>query len=221
MRSILTQPRLAARSAAFLITFLLIGAVGAADDAVPLIVIHNVPLTDAIRNLTRQSKLNHILDPHVPGSSFGPGRLAPKVSVDGRWTNMTVRAALNELLEQHGLIMVTNPATTVFRIGPANRVIKPVPASHVGTNTSPVVPLLEMDKVSLTEAIRQLARAADLNALFDPKVSAPAFDDRGKVSFRWERITARQALAALLDNYGLVMVEDPVNSIVRISWDND
>jgi len=47
---------------------------GNAQSVVPLIVIDNVPLPDAIRNLARQFDLNYILDPRVPGSDFGPGR---------------------------------------------------------------------------------------------------------------------------------------------------
>ena len=215
MRPILIHARRAAALAAVLFT--LHGAVGDADDAVPLMVINNVPLSDAIRNLARQSNLNYLLDPHVPGSSFGPGRLVPEALVTARWTNVTGRAALSGLLKEHGLTMVTNPVTTVTRIGPAELGMKPVPTSQVGTDTNAVVPLLVMDSVSLTDAMGKLARAARLNVLFDPKVSAPAFNGQGTVSFRWERITVRQALAALLDNYGLVMSEDPATSIARIN----
>jgi hypothetical protein len=215
MRPILVHAKRAAALAAVL--FALTGAVGAADAAAPLIVIDHVPLSDAIRNLARHSNLNYILDPHVPGSSFGPGKLVPEASVTARWTNVTGRAALSGLLNEHKLTMVTNPVTTVTRIGPADLSMKPVPARQVGIDTNAVVPLLVMDSVSLTDAIRKLAGAARLNVLLDPKVAAPAFDGQGTVSFRWERITVRQALAAILDNYGLFMSEDPATSIARIS----
>jgi len=46
-------------------------------------------------------------------------------------------------------------------------------------------------------------------------------DTQGTVSFRWERITARQALAALLDNYDLVMIGDRVTSAARITQKSD
>lgn len=193
----------------------------AADDAIPRVQMVNVPLADAIRNLARQSNLNYILDPHVPGADFGPGRLAPKLSVTARWTNVTAQAALSALLKEHGLTLVTNPATTVARIAPANLGVKPVPTSQVGTNTSSVIPLLVMDSVSLTEAVTKLGSAASLAVSLDPKLSATAFDAEGTVSFRWERITVRQALAALLDNYDLVMIEDPVTSAARITQKSD
>lgn len=189
----------------------------AADDALPLIVIDTVPLIDAVRNLARQSGLNYVLDPQVPGSEFGPGRLAPQPSIKARWTNVTARAALSMLLAEHQLTMVTNPATTVMRIAPTALGVKPVPGSQVGTNTGPAIPLMVMDSVPLTEAIRKVAGAAHINVLLDAQVSAPAFDRQGTVSFRWERLGARQALAALLDNYGLVMSEDPTTATARIT----
>src|SRR6266704_711448 len=86
--------------------------VSAADGPIPLIRMVDVPLADAIKTLARQSNLNYILDPHVPGSDFGPGRLAPKLLVTANWTNVTAQAALSALLKEHSLTMVTNPATS-------------------------------------------------------------------------------------------------------------
>ena len=70
------------------------------------------------------------------------------------------------------------------------------------------IPLIEMHDVPLTDAIRKLARSARQNILLDPRLSAPPFD-RVTVSVRWHDVTAREALTALLDNYGLVMVASP------------
>jgi hypothetical protein len=134
---------------------------------------------------------------------------------------VTAQAALSALLKEHSLTMVTNPATTVTRIAPANLSVKPVPTSQVGTNTGSVIPLLVMDSVSLTEAVTKLASAASLAVSLDPELSATALDAQGTVSFRWERITGRQALAALLDNYDLVMIEDPATSAARITQKSD
>jgi hypothetical protein len=71
-----------------------------------------------------------------------------------------------------------------------------------------VIPLIEMENVPLTDAIRQLARQAHLNILLDPRLSAPPYD-RMTVSIRWQDVTAREALDALLDNYGLALVGTP------------
>ena len=68
------------------------------------------------------------------------------------------------------------------------------------------VPVIEMDKVPLSDAIRQLARQAQLNVLLDPRLSEPPFAGIN-VSIRWEGVSAKEALVALLDNYGLKLVE--------------
>jgi len=190
----------------------------AGGEPVPLIVIDDVPSTYAIQNLARQAGLNYILDPRVPGASFGPGRLVVMQSINVRWTNLTALAALSKVLKALNLTMVTNPATTVARIAPANAGVKPVPASQVGLSTNAAVPLIVMDDVQLTKAIRALAAQAQLNVSLDPKLSAPAFDRQGTISIRWEDITARQALAALLDNYDLVLIEEPGASSGRITF---
>lgn len=71
-----------------------------------------------------------------------------------------------------------------------------------------VIPLIEMENVPLTDAIRKIAGQARLNILLDPRLLAPPFD-RVTVSIRWQDVTAREALTALLDNHGLVLVETP------------
>jgi type II secretory pathway component GspD/PulD (secretin) len=179
-----------------------------AQDAVPLIVIDNVPLADAIKNLARQANLNFILDPG----------LTSKLNVSVRWTNMSAYAALTELLKTHKLTIVTNAATSVARIAATDRGIKPVPASQVGTNAGTVIPLMVLDFISLSEAIQRLADAAQLTVVLDPKLkSLRGFNPEETVSFRWEKLTARQALAALLDNYDLMLIEEPASSSARIT----
>ena len=71
-----------------------------------------------------------------------------------------------------------------------------------------VIPLIEMENVPLTDAIRKIAGQARLNILLDPRLSAPPFD-RVTVSIIWQDVTEREALTALLDNHGLVLVETP------------
>jgi hypothetical protein len=71
-----------------------------------------------------------------------------------------------------------------------------------------VIPLIEMDNVPLPEAIRQIARQAHLNVLLDPRLSAAPHNGT-LISFRWQNVTAKEALMALLENHGLVLVETP------------
>src|SRR5215471_17740089 len=92
------------------------------------------------------------------------------------------------------------------------------PAGPGGT-----IPLIVMDDVPLTDAIKNLARQAGINYMLDPKVSfgQPGADGRPApqptVSIRWENVTAQQALTALLNNYNLQLVEDPKSKIARVT----
>lgn len=95
------------------------------------------------------------------------------------------------------------------------------PAMEAGS-AGMVIPLIVMDDVPLTDAIKNLARQAGLNYMLDPKVTfgQPGPDGRPvpqpMVSIRWENVTAGQALSALLNNYNLQLVEDPKSKIARI-----
>jgi hypothetical protein len=178
------------------------------NESVPLIVIDDVPLVDAVKNLARQVGGNYILDPRIGGMA------AKNVSV--RFENVSARDALNSVLRDNKLTLMTNPVTTVDRIAPASLGIKPVAASQVGTTAGTVIPLMVIDDLPLTEVIAKLATSAGLKVALDPQWAGPLDKARTTVSFRWERLTARQALAALLDNYDLLLVEDAATSSARI-----
>jgi len=69
-----------------------------------------------------------------------------------------------------------------------------------------VIPVIEMREVPLTEAIRQVARIARMNVILDPRLSQAPYNSM-TVSVRWEKVTGREALIALLDNYDLALIE--------------
>ena len=74
---------------------------------------------------------------------------------------------------------------------------------------------IQFQDVPITTAIESLARLAGINYLLDPKIGYGQPDATGEIkpeptlSIRWEHVTAEQALEALLDNYGLQLVENP------------
>jgi type II secretory pathway component GspD/PulD (secretin) len=92
-----------------------------------------------------------------------------------------------------------------------------------GTNAVSAIPLIEFQDVPLTVAIENLARQAGINYLLDPKIGFGQPDQNGQIkaepqlSIRWENVTAEQALLALLNNYGLQLVQDPKTKIGRIT----
>jgi type II secretory pathway component GspD/PulD (secretin) len=108
----------------------------------------------------------------------------------------------------------TNPPPTAVADGDQSTNAAPAPAS---------IPLIQFQDVPITTAIENLARQAGINYLLDPKIGYGQPDQNGQVkaeptlSIRWENITAEHALVALLDNYGLQLVEDRRSGIARIT----
>ena len=184
------------------------------NEVVPLIVIDGVPLSDAIRNLARQMEVNHILHPAVPGSGFTPGKLVQEPLVSRRWEDVTAAEALRDVLNEHRLILLTNSLTTVARVAPNRPGVKLLQNSLTGPDTKRVVPLIKLEDVTLGEALEQVGRLAGLRIWFDPEVPASLLEETLRV--RWKNLAARQALAALLDNYGLSVEENPVTKGARV-----
>lgn len=117
------------------------------------------------------------------------------------------------------------PAATTNTNDVSANAAAPTPIEQAtGTNESAaVVPTIMMTDAPLTQAIDLLARQAKINYIIDPKVSFGPPGPRGEpapapvISFRWENVTAQQALSTLLTTYGLQMVEDPKTTIARIT----
>src|SRR5713226_6020365 len=81
-------------------------------------------------------------------------------------------------------------------------------------NPNEPVPLIVIDEVPLTDAIRNLARQSNLNFQFDPRITST---NQPNVSIRFENVTAQEALTAVLENYNLALVKDPKARIARIT----
>ena len=87
----------------------------------------------------------------------------------------------------------------------------------------PVIPLIEFQEVPLSVAIDNLARAAGINYILDPKTSYGQPDEQGMkkpepvISIRWTNLTARQALQTTLDSHDLQMTQKPGTTVFRIT----
>src|SRR5437867_1059210 len=86
--------------------------------------------------------------------------------------------------------------------------------------TGEVLPLVSFEDAPLVEVIKTLARQANLNMIFDPKVTA--VDQAGKsqyppVSIRLENVTAQNVLEAVLNNNNLRLERDPKTKISRVT----
>ena len=94
-------------------------------------------------------------------------------------------------------------------------------AGQADTNAAPAaakpdesVPLIVIDDVPLTDAIRNLARQSNLNFQFDPRVTS---SNQPNVSIRFENVSAQEALSAVLDNYNLTLIKEPKSKIARVT----
>ena len=88
-----------------------------AGATIPLIIMDEVPLTDAIKNLARQAGVNYMLDPKIGfGQPGTDGKPVPQPSVSIRWENITAEQALNALLNNHSLQLAEDPKTKIARV---------------------------------------------------------------------------------------------------------
>jgi type II secretory pathway component GspD/PulD (secretin) len=142
---------------------------------IPLIVLDDVPLNEAIRKFARMAGINIILDPRLSGS---------RPTVTGRWENRTAEEMLATVLKEENLRMVKDPATSVARIVSSKQVVTPLPASQVGKITNSVIRVISLEDVPLDEAIKKLAAQAHLNVILDPKLSQASGTKQPTVSFR-------------------------------------
>lgn len=87
----------------------------------------------------------------------------------------------------------------------------------VATNATgaELVPLIVIDDVPLLDAVKNLARQAGLNYLPDPKLAT--ITNQPNVTLRLENVSAQDALTAVLETYGLQVVQDPRIKVSRIT----
>jgi hypothetical protein len=81
--------------------------------SIPLIVMDEVPLTDAIANLARQAGIKYHLDPAILPWNGNPPAL-PSISI--RWENVSARQALKEILKDYRLALMDGTAGRPARI---------------------------------------------------------------------------------------------------------
>jgi type II secretory pathway component GspD/PulD (secretin) len=111
---------------------------------------------------------------------------------------------------------------------PIAPVVPPLSGPDTLTNTpsgDEIVDLVAFDAVSLPDAIRTLALQAGLNIQFDPRlISGVGPDGRPitppTVTEKWHKVTAMQALQALLENWGWQLEWNPRTKIGRVAAKN-
>jgi type II secretory pathway component GspD/PulD (secretin) len=124
---------------------------------------------------------------------------------------------------------------------PGDTLVKPPEAAVVAHGTAPDQPAAQavsltnemgdeildpvtFDGIPLPDAVRALALQAGLNLQFDPKLLSTVGPDGHvipvtppTITEKWKKVTAKQALTSLLDNWGWQLVIDPRSPIARVT----
>jgi len=193
----------------------------AGDDIIPIVAFDSVPLRDAVTTLARQAGLNAEFDPALLK------QVVPEVTV--KWTQVTARQALRALLDNYDWQMTQSPDSAAhINVKDPNAVGLRRTIANLWekspTNGAPgdvVVSAIVFDSVPVPDAIRALARQAGLNIQFDPALRKQKAADgtlvwSSTVTDKWERVTARDTLLALLNQVGWQVTQLPGNPIFRI-----
>src|SRR5205823_2067310 len=140
----------------------------------------------------------------------------PGISVDSNQP-ITLRA----VTESNAMNAAATPAPAVSMAATNEAATTQTATNEAAAETNTVVlPPIVFQDVPLTTAVEALAREANINYLMDPVIGygqPGANQAEPNVSVRWENVTYQQALIALLDNYGLQMVENPRTKIYKIT----
>jgi hypothetical protein len=193
--------------------------------SVPRIDFQDVMLEAAIWNLARTADLNFMIDPKVFNQPDERGVHRPQPKVTRRLENVTALEALDIVLRENGLSSSLNPATGVVRITGTNSasIATPVDAAWIKAGTNSAVPLVVFQETPLAATLRGLAKTDGLRVEIEEAVERPRpspgrpFTDSPMVSLRWERITPRQAIAALCENYDLAIATNQSSGAIQIA----
>jgi type II secretory pathway component GspD/PulD (secretin) len=112
--------------------------------------------------------------------------------------------------------LYNQPATSGTKASAPADAPTAAPAEPVGE----VLPLVQFEDSPLVEVIKTLARTANLNVIFDPRVTTVGPDGKStfpSVSIRLENVTAQNVLEALLNNNNLRLERDPKTKISRVT----
>jgi len=131
----------------------------------------------------------------------------------GHWVGL---AQNNPAPDEKVQKLYNQPTASAKAAGTPGEAVAPVPAEPPGE----VLPLVQFEDAPLVDVIKTLARQANLNVIFDPKVTALGPDNKSQyppVSIRLESVTAQNVLEAVLNNNNLRLDRDPKTKISRVT----
>src|SRR5437667_6119523 len=127
-----------------------------------------------------------------------------------------VGLAQNKPADEKVQKLYNQPAAAAKPAGAPAEAAAPAAAEPTGE----VIPLVTFEDAPLVDVIKTLARQANLNVIFDPKVTA-VDPTTGKspyppVSIRLESVTAQKVLEAVLNNNNHQIENDPTTRLSTV-----
>lgn len=186
----------------------------ASTNKIPVINIKKVPLLPVVENLAQQADLNFMIDPHwLDGFHATNSNWYDGPFVTFTWTNISAGDALARLLKEHGLFVTTNSQTGVTRITSTNAASRVFDQGFIGSTTNEAIPLIQFMNTSLEVSLNNLAK----QGRFEVEIVSANFSSSETIAVRWVNLTARQAIAAVCENYDLQITKGSGTNVWSIS----
>jgi hypothetical protein len=132
----------------------------------------------------------------------------------------------------NAMIMAHSQSFALLTLSNAIPTNMPAPQTPAPRNnefgTNQILPLIQMSETPISTGIAHLARQAKINYLVDTRLekwwsmlnSGGYATREPTLNFRWKNLTAKEALLRVLGEHHLVLAEDSVTSIARITYTN-
>ena len=187
---------------------------GDTNEPVP-IKFQDVPITVGLANLAQAAHMNYLLDPQISyGRAENGGQIQSEPTLSFDWNHVTPKQAFVAICENYGLAIFREPTSNILLVrAEGHSVTNFVDANLLGDDTNRI-PLVEFRDIQPVELLKKLIQLAHINAALDSNVfghfdpATKIFSSPSPTTVRWENITARQAIAALCENYDLVVTKD-------------
>ena len=198
--------------------------------SVPLIQFGDVPIITAVQNLAREAGINFLLDPTLFPSPESSESSYREPIINLRMKNVSADDVLKRMLWAHHYVLMEDPVSNIAIITHASQITNHLFAgmTSIATNTpvfhtDQLLPLIQFSDVPITSAIENLLRQAGVNYMIDPKVGRlwnnpnSYHTSEPILSIRLEGVTAWNALNRILNVHNLVLVDNPVTHIWRVT----
>lgn len=203
----------------------------AINPVLPVIEMTNVPLSEGIQRLLRQSRMRATIDWHLAdlwAMTDAKGNHIHEPMLNFRWTNMTASDALFRVLREHHLAFELNPLSLLWDITYTNDLIGSKDLGFFDPVTN-AIPLIQFEDVPITVGLENLARAANFNYMFDPYIGY-GYIGYGRTNWNGRIIreplltlkvtnrTAEHVFCAICVTHRLDVVPDPKTGVTLVRY---